>query len=578
MAHTEPPSIEPLHAFAARFRPYFVSAAAFSLLLNLLLLVPALFMLQVFDRVLTSRSMETLVMLLVLAVGALLFMAYLDVIRSQLLTAAAVALEKLLGPRVLSEMIRRQATPGAAEALHGLRDVNSLRAFLTGPGILALFDSPWVPIYVLVIFLFHPVLGAIALAGALVMLALGILNEKLARAPLEAMQLDSRKAGRFAEQSIANAEVARALGMVDSLARGWERLSRTGLGNQLQASRATSVLTSITRFMRQFLQVAMLAAGAWLVIEQKATPGVMIAGTILLARALAPVEQAIAGWKGLVDARSAFKRLDQMLATMPHDEAVTELPAPLGALAVERAVFGFRGHERPVIKQISFALDAGHALAIVGPSASGKSTLARLIVGLWKPAVGVVRLDGANIADWPRARLGPYVGYLPQDVELFAGTVSQNIARLGEVDSAAVIEAAKRANVHNLILHLPQGYDTPIGEGGAFLSAGQRQRIALARALHGTPRLVVLDEPNSNLDAEGEAALIEAIRQMKADGVTLVIVTHRSTLLAAVDRILVLRDGAIERFGPPPEVLGPARGRGPEGHPAVVAGQIQPKG
>lgn len=577
MVHTKPTSIAPLHSFASRFQPYFISAAAFSLLLNLLLLVPALFMLQVFDRVLTSRSIETLMMLLVLAVGALFFMAYLDVIRSRLLTAAAVALEKLLGPRVLSEMIRRNAAPGAAEALHGLHDVNSLRAFLTGPGILALFDSPWVPIYVLVIFLFHPLLGAVALAGALIMLALAILNEKLARQPLEAMQLDSRKAGRFAERSIANAEVARALGMVDSLARGWESLSRNGLGNQLQASRVASMLTSITRFMRQFLQVAMLAAGAWLVIEQQATPGVMIAGTILLSRALAPVEIAIAGWKGLVDARSAYGRLDTLLSSAPRDEAVTELPAPLGALEVERVVFGFRAQERPVIKQVSFELAAGQALAIIGPSASGKSTLSRLIVGLWKPAVGTVRLDGADIAAWPRQRLGPYVGYLPQDVELFAGTVSQNIARMGEVDSAAVIDAARRANAHDLILRLPQGYDSHIGEGGAFLSAGQRQRVALARALYGKPRLVVLDEPNSNLDAEGESALIEAIRQMKAGGVTLVIVTHRSTLLSAMDRILVLRDGAIERFGPPPEVLGSARGRGAEGHPAVVAGQIQPK-
>jgi len=578
MASADNGSSTPLHAFASRFRPYFVSAAGFSLVLNLLLLVPALFMLQVFDRVLTSRSIETLIMLLALSVGALLFMAYLDAIRSRLLTAAAVTLEKLLGPRVLSEMIRRNATPGAVEALHGLRDVNSLRAFLTGPGILALFDSPWVPVYVVVIFLFHPLLGALALAGALVMLALAILNEKISRGPLEAMQLDSRKAGRFAEQGIANAEVARALGMVSSLARGWESLSRNGLQNQLQASRTASVLGSVTRFMRQFLQVAMLALGAWLVIEQQATPGVMIAGTILLSRALAPVEIAIAGWKGLVDARSAYGRLDAMLAAEPRDEAVTELPAPRGALAVERAVFGFRGNERPVIKQVSFALDAGQALAIVGPSASGKSTLARLIVGLWRPAVGVVRLDGADIAAWPRERLGQYLGYLPQDVELFAGTVSQNIARLGDVDSAAVIEAAKRANVHDLVLRLPQGYDTPIGEGGAFLSAGQRQRVALARALYGEPRLVVLDEPNSNLDGEGEAALIEALRQMKADGVTLVIVTHRSTLLAVMDRILVLRDGAIERFGSPAEVLVPARGRGPEGHPSVVAGQIQPKG
>ena len=277
MARADSSAGQSLHAFAARFQPYFVSAAGFSLVLNVLMLVPALFMLQVFDRVLTSRSIETLVMLLVLSVGALLFMAYLDIIRARLLTAAAVSLEKLLGPRVLADMIRRNAAPGASDALYGLRDVNSLRAFLTGPGILSLFDSPWAVIYVLIIFLFHPLLGTVALVGALIMLGLGMLNEKLSRQPLEAMQLESRKAGRFADQSIANAEVARALGMVESLARGWEGHSRKGLENQLQASRAASVLTSATRFMRQLLQVAMLAAGAWLVIEQSATAGVMIA-------------------------------------------------------------------------------------------------------------------------------------------------------------------------------------------------------------------------------------------------------------------------------------------------------------
>ncbi|MCI0400076.1 MAG: type I secretion system permease/ATPase [Gammaproteobacteria bacterium] len=559
-----------MRAFASRFRPYFTSAAVFSLLVNMLMLVPALFMLQVFDRVVTSRSTETLIMLLAIAVGALLFMAFLDVIRARLLTAAAVSLEKHLGPRVLADMIRSNAAPDRGQDLHGLRDVNSLRAFLTGPGILALFDSPWVPVYVLIIYVFHPLLGWVALGGALIMLGLAILNEKLSRRPLEAMQLESRRAGRFADQSIANAEVARALGMVDNLARGWEAFSRKGLEKQLQASRAGSVLTSATRFTRQLLQVAMLATGAWLVIQQEATTGVMIAATILMARALAPVETAIAGWKGLVEARSAYGRLDEMLAAEPQDEAVTELPAPKGDLSVERVVFGFRGHERPVIKQVSFDLATGEALAIVGPSAAGKSTLARLIVGLWKPAMGTVRLDGADIAAWPRARLGPYVGYLPQNVELFAGTVSQNIARMGEVDSAAVIDAARRADVHEMILRLPQGYDTPIGEGGAFLSAGERQRVALARALYGKPCLVVLDEPNSNLDVEGEAALIEALRRMKSGGVTLLIITHRSRLLSIMDKILLLRDGVIEKLGPASEVLAGADTRPPEGHPGTA--------
>lgn len=461
--------------------------------------------------------------------------------------------------------------------MHGLRDVNSLRAFLTGPGILAVFDAPWVPVYVVIIFLFHPWLGTLAFAGALALFLLAIANEKMSRRPLEAMQVESRRAGRFAEQGIVNAEVARALGMVDGLAHGWEAHSRKGLEHQLQASRAGSLLTSITRFMRQALQIMMLAAGAYLVIDQQTTSGVMIAATLLLSRALAPVESAIAGWKGMVDARSAYARLQKLLEPDSGTEAVTELPPPMGHVQVERVVFGFRGQDRPVIKQISFEVPAGQALAIVGPSAAGKSTLARLIVGLWKPAIGVVRLDGADISGWPRERLGPHVGYLPQDVELFAGTVSQNIARMGEVDSAAVIEAARQANVHDLILRLPQGYDTPIGEGGAFLSAGQRQRIALARALYGRPRLVVLDEPNSNLDGEGETALIEAIRRLKADGATLIIVTHRSKLLSSMDRILVLRDGTIEKLGPPAEIFAAAARRAADAQPSVVAGQILPR-
>jgi len=514
---------------------------------------------------------------LALVIGALLFMAYLDMIRSRLLTAAAVTLEKRLGPRVLGEMIRRSAAPGGGDVMHGLRDVNSLRAFLTGPGILAIFDAPWVPIFVLIIFLFHPWLGILAFCGAVTLFLLAIANEKLSRRPLEAMQVESRRAGRFAEQGIVNAEVARALGMIDGLTRGWESHSRKGLEFQLQASRAGSMLTSATRFLRQSLQIVMLATGAYLVIKQEATAGVMIAATLLLSRALAPVESAIAGWKGMVDARSAYARLQKLFEPDGRAEAVTELPPPAGNLNVERVVFGFRGQDRPVIKQISFDVPAGQALAIVGPSAAGKSTLARLIVGLWKPAVGVVRLDGADISSWPRERLGPYVGYLPQDVELFAGSVSQNIARMGEVDSAAVIEAARQAQVHELILRLPQGYDTPIGEGGAFLSAGQRQRVALARALYGKPRLVVLDEPNSNLDGEGEAALIEAIRGLKSDRVTLIIITHRGKLLTSMDRILVLRDGTIDKLGPPAEMFASAARRTHEAQPSVIAGQILPR-
>ncbi len=563
-----------MREFFVRFRAYFIYAAFFSLVINLLMLVPALFMLQVFDRVVSSRSQETLVMLAVLAAGALLFMAYLDVIRSRLLSGAGVALEKLVGPRVLVDMVRRGTMPNSRNSMHGLRDVGAIRAFLTGPGIVALFDAPWVPIFVLIIWLFHPLLGGIALAGAALLFSIAWLNERLSRKPLEQMQLESRKAGRFADQTVSHAEVAGALGMVENLVRGWRGLSHNVLNHQLDANRASSLASSASRFTRQFLQIAMLAAGAWLVINQAATIGVMIAATILLGRALAPVESAIAGWKSLVDARSAYGRLDQDLSAAKDAEPVTKLPPPLGALNVEQVVFGFAGQDRPIIKRVSFELQPGEALAIVGPSAAGKSTLTKLIIGIWRPLTGVVRLDGADISAWPRERLGPYVGYLPQNVELFAGTVSENIARLGEVDSSSVIEAAKRANAHEMILRLPKGYDTPIGDGGAFLSAGQRQRVALARALYGTPRLVVLDEPNSNLDNEGETALIEAMRNLKPAGVTVVVVTHRTPLLAVMDKVILLRDGVIEKQGAVADVLGPARPRPMEAGAQAGSGQV----
>jgi PrtD family type I secretion system ABC transporter len=566
-----------MREFLAQFRVHFTAAAFFSLVINLLMLAPALFMLQVFDRVVSSRSVETLVMLFVLTMIALLVMAYLDAIRARLLARAAIKLERLLGPRVLASMLRQSARSNRAQSVHGLRDINALRTFLTGPGIIAVFDAPWVPLFIALIFLFHPLLGAVALGGALLLLALTVLNERLSRRSIESMQTDARLAGRFVDQSLGNAEVVGALGMVDNVTQDWREKSQRVLQSQFEANQIGSFLTSATRFLRQMLQVVMLATGAWLTIEQVSTPGVMIAATIILGRALAPVESLIAGWKSLVEARGAYQRLGKVMESEPAAPGLMDLPPPKGALSVENLVFGFRGQDLPIIRRVSFSLAAGESLAIVGPSAAGKSTLARLLVGVWHPVSGVVRLDGADIRSWPRERLGPHIGYLPQSVEIFAGTVAENIARLGAVDSEEVIKAATRANAHEMVLALPQGYDTAVGEGGMLLSAGQRQRVALARALYGNPCLVVLDEPNSNLDTKGEAALAEAIRQLKAEGVTLVAITHRLPLVSAVDKVMVLMNGAIEKFGTLAEVM-PRTSQGSESATAVVAGKIGPRG
>ena len=543
-----------MREFLAQFRAHFIAAAFFSLVINVLMLAPALFMLQVFDRVVSSRSVETLVMLFVLTLMALVVMAYLDAIRTRLLARAAMKLERLLGPRILSSMLRQSARSNRAQSLHGLRDINALRSFLTGPGVVAIFDAPWVPLFIAVIFLFHPLLGSVALGGALLLVSLTVLNERLSRRSIEAMQTDARLAGRFVDQSLGNAEVVGALGMVDNVTQDWSEKSQKVLQSQFEANQIGSFLTSTTRFLRQMLQVVMLAAGAWLTIEQLSTPGVMIAATIILGRALAPIESLTAGWKSLVEARGAYQRLAKVIESEPATANPMDLPAPKGALNVENLLFGFRGQELPVIRRVSFAL---------GPMMASDSP-------------GAVRLDGADIRSWPRERLGPHIGYLPQSVEIFAGTVAENIARLGQVDSEDVIKAAVRANAHEMILALPQGYDTPVGEGGMLLSAGQRQRIALARALYGNPRLVVLDEPNSNLDTKGEAALADCIRLLKAEGVTLVAITHRLPLVSAVDKVMVLMHGAIEKFGTLAEVM-PRTSQASDPAHTVVAGKIGPR-
>ncbi len=552
--------------FIHHARHYFLKAGLFSLFINVLLLTVPLYMLQVFDRVLTSRSEETLVMLTLAALFLLLVMLLLDVVRGRILLGAGIALDNLLGPVVVERLLAAGADPGGrlAQQAAGLRDVALVRGFLGGNGVVAIFDAPWVPLYIAVIFLFHPLLGWAAVAGALVLFATAWLNERLTRDTLERMGARTRVASRFIDMCVRNAEVISALGMRAAATLRWQRVNDGVIDAQLEAGVRGATFSGVSKFVRLAVQVMILALGAWLVVHEHISAGVMMAATLILARALAPVESAISTWRGLVEARDAWHRLQRLTATGGRPHAGVEIPLVEGRLDVERLSFGVPGTDRMTLKGIQFAIAPGEALAIIGPSAAGKSTLLRLLAGVWRPTVGVVRFSGADVSDWPREQLGPLIGYLPQDVELFAGTVAENIARLGEVDSDRVVAAAQRAQAHELILKLPRGYETEIGDGGAVLSGGQRQRLGLARALYGDPRLILLDEPNASLDAAGEEALSQVLRELKTSGVTVVVVSHKPSLLASVDKMLVLREGQVDSFGPRAEVMARFAPRAPQ--------------
>ena len=535
--------------FARHLRPFVLLAGAASLALNLALLAPALYMVQVFDRVFASRSVETLAMLSLAALLALALGYCMDTVRAGALAWAGAALERLLSPAALAAALRQAASAPGRVDTDALRDIGKLRAFLGGSGIQALFDAPWLPIYVVVIAFMHPLLGATATLGAALIAGIAVLTERLTRhAAAQAVQ-KSRDASRYVEALARNAEVVVGMGMTPAALAAWQGRHDHLLAARSRLGGASARLAAAARITRQGLQLAMLAIGAWLVIRADASPGIMIAATILLGRALQPLEQLVGGWKALLDARGAWRRLNER-ASIGAAQTMLELPPPAGRLELERVVFGPTAMRPALIKGVGFALAPGESLGLVGPSASGKTTLLRLILGLWKPQAGCVRLDGADISLWERSALGKYVGYLPQDVALLGGTVAQNIARLGPVESAAVVAAARLAHAHDMILRLPQGYETEIGEAGAVLSGGQRQRIALARALFGDPRLVVLDEPNANLDAEGEAALQAALRELKARGVTVIMAGHRPALMSQLDKLALLNGGALEAFGP----------------------------
>ena len=536
-------------------RPLMGAIAAFSFVINLLYLVPAFFTLQVFDRVISTNSHETLLVLLAGTGVVLLILMFLDYVRTRLQNVLGSLVDEQLSPPVVQAIVVKAARHTTGPRIDGVRDVAALRAMFSANGLIAIFDAPWVVIYVGVIWMFHPALGLGAAFSALLMLALAWLNDRMSRRALEGVQKEGRRASQYVESSLRNAEILQALGMTQRLLTRWRTLQMQVAGMQTSASRSTVAFTVATKTVRQAIQILMLALGAYLVLTQHASGGIMIATSILLGRAVQPVEQLVGSWRVLAEARGAHARLTELSKDFDRNEPRVAMPRPAGRLTAEGVSFRLPGADTQVLANITFTLEAGEALAIVGPSAAGKSTLARLLTGVWAPSNGRVRLDGADMAYWPREELGPHIGYVPQDVELFDGSVADNIARLGKVDSEAVVAAGQRANAHEMILGMPQGYDTPVGEHGSRLSPGQRQRVALARALYGSPQLVVLDEPNSNLDGAGEVALAQAMSALRSAGVTTVVVTHRPSLIAHVDKIMVLGAGRIQQFGPAGEVM-----------------------
>ena len=535
-------------------RSMLAATAVFSFFVNLLQLVAPLFMLQVYDRVLQSRSGETLVALVVIAVVLLIVMGLLEAVRSRVLVRMGARIDQLMGGRLLQSLLEVTNRTGRGQEGQVLRDLDTLRNFITTSGIFALFDAPWVPVFIFVMFLFHPMIGVVGVVGAVILFALALATELRTRDPLRLAGMYASRANEFAETSRRNAEVVQSLGMIGGVRRKWQGMHDSALSLQSIASDRAGSITGASRAFRFTLQVAILAVGAYYVLQHQITPGVMIAGSIIMGRALAPVEQAIGVWRQFIQSRSAYDRIKTRLAKAPPKQPSMPLPAPKGKLLVDKVVFGHPGG-KPVLKGVSFSLEPGESVGIIGPSAAGKSTLARILAGAWLPAAGSVRLDGVDLATWDREDAGQYVGYLPQDVELFGGTVKENIARFQDAEPEQIIEAARKADVHEMVLQLPKGYETEIGESGSSLSGGQRQRLGLARALFGNPRFLVLDEPNSNLDSDGEEALRQTILQLKAEGVTVVVIAHRPSILSVVDKVLFLRDGLPEMFGPRADVL-----------------------
>jgi len=553
-------------------RSAFIGVGIMSCMINLLYLTGSIFMLEVYDRVIPSRSVATLVGLVALCGGLYIAQGILDMIRGRILGRIGTSLDEALNARVFETIVRLPLLVGARnDGLQPLRDLDAVRSFLGSMGPGAFFDLPWLPFYLVICFAFHWLIGVTALVGAVILVTLTLITEFMSRRPArEALTLAARRSD-LAASSRRNAEVLIAMGMAGRLKKRWSEANEKYLSGNQHTSDVTGGLGAIAKVMRMTLQSAVLAVGAYLVIHQEATAGIIIAGSILSARALAPVDLAIAHWKGFVAARHSWQRLNRLFETIPAQVVQTLLQSPSKRLSVEAVSIVPPGDQRLIVQDVNFVLEAGHGLGVIGPSGSGKSSLVRALVGVWQPARGKVRLDGAALDQWSSDVLGRHVGYLPQDVELFGGTVAQNICRFDpDAKSDAIIAAAKEAGVHDMIIKMRDGYDTQIGEQGAALSAGQAQRVALARALYGDPFLIVLDEPNSNLDSEGDEALTGAIRSARERGAIVVVVAHRPVGIEAVDQLLVLKDGRMQAFGPKETVLGQVLQRVPAPSPIKI--------
>lgn len=547
--------LAPIRDAITAYRPVLITTIIFSFFINLLMFTGPLYMLQIYDRVLASQSRETLISLSIIGLFLLAIFGILEYLRSRILVRAGITFDQVLAKPLFDVVSQASVTTPQAQAHRGLRDMDSIREFLTGTGLITFCDAPWVPLFLLMCFLMHPLLGIVALIGAVIIFLLALANELTTRTKLADAGKKSTEANYYAQSTLRNAEVISAMGMRGSIRERWAQHHDDVLTHQAIASDKAGVFLSLSKFVRMSLQIAILGVGAYLAIIREISPGVMIAASILMGRALQPVEQAVGNWKQFVGARSAYARLKALIQLVPPKSEYVSLPTPRGDISLDKVVVGAPGTTTAILKGVSFNIKAGNVVGVVGHSAAGKSTLARVLVGIWRPAQGSVRLDGSELQHWDSEDLGPYVGYLPQDIELFAGTIAENIARFGDVDDAEVIKASELAGVHTMIQRLPEGYNTQIGEGGTNLSGGQRQRIGLARALYRQPCLIVLDEPNAHLDTAGEENLVQTIQTLKNLHKTVVLVTHKTSLLTVVDHVLVMENGAVKVYGPRDQII-----------------------